>query len=70
MSRRPRSGSRPGRCSTCTSYLGILGRTAGGGGGPLKWAFLAVGLIATAVVAVLVGRKGRAMLAAKGVGGA
>ena len=52
-------------------YLGILGRTAGGGGGgPLKWAFLAAGLAATAVAAVLVGRKARAALAAKGVGGA
>lgn len=50
-------------------YLGILARTAGGGeeAGPLKWAFAAAGLVATAVVAVLIGRKARAVLAAKGV---
>ncbi len=49
-------------------YLGILGRTTGDGAGPLKWALVAAGLVATVVVAVLVGRKARAVLAAKGVG--
>lgn len=59
-------GIAPG--STLYVYLGFLGRTAGsGGGGPAKWAFAAVGLAATVAVAVLVGRKARAVLAAKGV---
>lgn len=48
-------------------YLGIIGRESGGDAGPLKWAFVAAGLVATAVVAILVGRKARAVLAAKGV---
>ena len=48
-------------------YLGIIGREAGADAGPLKWAFVAAGLVATVAVAVLVGRKARAVLAAKGV---
>ena len=50
-------------------YIGIAGRSAGDAG-PLTWAFIAAGLVATAAVAILVGRKARAMLAAKGVEGA
>ena len=50
-------------------YLGVIGRSAGEGAGPLTWAFIAVGLGATALVAVLVGRKARAALAGKGVDG-
>ena len=48
-------------------YLGIIARTSGGDAGPFKWALVAAGLVATAAVAVLVGRKARAVLAAKGV---
>lgn len=48
-------------------YLGIIGRSAAGEAGPLKWAFIAAGLVATAAVAVLVGRNARALLAAKGL---
>lgn len=48
-------------------YLGVIGRTAGQDAGPIKWAFIAAGLVATAVVAVVVGRKARAILNAKGV---
>lgn len=46
-------------------YLGAIGRSSGGGA--LKWAFAALGLVATIAAAVLVGRKARAMLAHKGV---
>ena len=45
-------------------YFGAAGRTSGG---PLAWAFLAFGLIATVAVTVLVGRKARAALARQGV---
>lgn len=48
-------------------YLGVIGRSAGAGGGPVKWAFLAAGLVATAAAAALVGRTARVILAGKGV---
>ena len=53
-------------------YLGIIGKAslAGGGsgaGGGLRWAFVAIGLAATVAVAVLIGRKARAVLERKGV---
>ena len=48
-------------------YLGVIGRSAGAGGGPVKWAFLAAGFAATAAAAALVGRKARAILAGKWV---
>ena len=47
-------------------YLGVIGR-ASSGGGALKWAFVALGLVATIAVTVLVGRRARAVLARKGV---
>ncbi|MEO7243496.1 MAG: FAD-dependent oxidoreductase [Variovorax sp.] len=51
-------------------YLGAAGKAAAGaGGGPLKWTFFAVGLIATIVVAVLVTKKAKEKLKDKGVGG-
>ncbi|HJU19839.1 MAG TPA: VTT domain-containing protein, partial [Stellaceae bacterium] len=46
-------------------YLGTLGKAAmegGGAGGMLKWALLAVGLLATAAVALLIARKAKAAL--------
>jgi len=46
-------------------YLGVIGKSSGGGA--LKWAFVALGLAATIAVAVLVGRKARAVLERKGV---
>jgi uncharacterized membrane protein YdjX (TVP38/TMEM64 family) len=46
-------------------YLGALGR--GSGGGPLEWAFLSVGLLATAIVAALVTRRAKSKLAEVGV---
>ena len=48
-------------------YLGVIGRTAGGNAGPLKWALVAAGLVATAIVAVLVGRRAQALLTVRGV---
>ncbi len=50
-------------------YIGVLARTAGGDAGPVKWLLVGAGLVATGLVAVLVGRKARAVLAIKGVGG-
>ncbi|MBA2408979.1 MAG: TVP38/TMEM64 family protein [Gammaproteobacteria bacterium] len=46
-------------------YLGAIGAAAGSGGsqgGLLKWAFFAIGLIATIVVTVLITRKAKARL--------
>ena len=53
-------------------YFGVLGKASlgdggNGAGGALKWAFVALGLAATVAMAVLVGRKARAVLAHKGV---
>jgi len=45
-------------------YLGALGNTSGG---PLTWVFFGVGLLATALVVVLVTRKAKAKLAEAGV---
>lgn len=47
-------------------YLGVAGR-AGSGGGALRWALVALGLLATVAVTLLVGRRARAVLARKGV---
>jgi uncharacterized membrane protein YdjX (TVP38/TMEM64 family) len=47
-------------------YLGALGNTAGEGG-PAKWVFFGVGLLATVVVVILVTRKARAKLREAGV---
>jgi uncharacterized membrane protein YdjX (TVP38/TMEM64 family) len=49
------------------TYLGALGNAAGDGG-PAKWAFFGVGLLATGVVVILVARKARAKLREAGVG--
>jgi uncharacterized membrane protein YdjX (TVP38/TMEM64 family) len=51
--------------TTLYVYFGMLGKAAveGGGGGPLQWALLAMGLVATAAVALLIARKARAALA-------
>jgi hypothetical protein len=43
-------------------YIGILGHAAAGEGGAGNVAFLAAGLVATAVTAFLVTRKARAKL--------
>lgn len=48
------------------TYLGALGNAAGDGG-PAKWAFFGVGLLATIVVVILVSRKARAKLREAGV---
>lgn len=48
-------------------YLGMLGRTAGHDAGPLRWALLGAGLLATLAVAVVIGRKARRTLLDKGV---
>jgi uncharacterized membrane protein YdjX (TVP38/TMEM64 family) len=45
-------------------YLGALGRASGG---PLEWGFFGVGLLATAIVVLLVARKAKAKLARAGV---
>ena len=45
-------------------YLGALGNTSGG---PLEWLFFLVGLLATAIVALLVTRKAKEKLAEAGV---
>lgn len=47
-------------------YLGVAGR-AGSGGGALRWALVALGLLATVAVTLLVGRRARAVLARKGL---
>lgn len=46
-------------------YLGMMGKAAAEGesGGALKWILLAIGLLATAAVAVLIARKAKAALA-------
>lgn len=50
-------------------YLGAAGKAASGEGiSALEWTFLAVGLIATLVVAVLVTKKAKAKLQEHGVG--
>jgi uncharacterized membrane protein YdjX (TVP38/TMEM64 family) len=46
-------------------YLGVLGSAASGG--PAKWALLAVGLVATVLVAVLIARKAKAKLRQAGL---
>ncbi|ASJ76101.1 TVP38/TMEM64 family protein [Granulosicoccus antarcticus] len=49
-------------------YLGAIGSAAGGdSGGPAKWVFFGVGLLATIVVVVLVTRKAKAKLDDYGV---
>ena len=49
-------------------YLGAAGKAASGdGGGALRWAFLAVGLLATIIVTVFVTRKATAKLSQAGV---
>lgn len=53
--------------TTLYLYLGVIGRSASQGGSPVKWALIAAGLVATAAVAILVGRKARAALTQKGV---
>ncbi len=42
-------------------YLGIVGRSAGSAG-PAKWVLLGLGLLATVLVTVMVGRRARAVL--------
>ena len=52
-------------------YLGVLGRAAGNGsgsGGLFKWALFGTGLLATAIVVVLVARRAATKLAGAGVG--
>ncbi len=48
-------------------YLGVAGRAASGGAGPVRWALVALGLAATVAATLLVGRRARAVLARKGV---
>ena len=48
------------------TYLGVLGG-ATADAGPVKWVFLALGLIATVVVAVLIARKARQKLLEAGI---
>ena len=48
-------------------YVWIASLGAGGGGGPAKWAFFAVGIAATLAVTILVGRKAKAKLAEHGL---
>jgi len=48
-------------------YLGVAGRAASGGFGPVRWALLGLGLAATVAVTLLVGRRARAVLARRGV---
>jgi hypothetical protein len=45
-------------------YLGALGNTLGG---PLEWGFIGVGLVATAIVALVVTRKAKEKLAEVGI---
>src|SRR3954467_4931770 len=49
------------------TYLGVLGGAAAEAG-PLKWAFFALGLVATLILTVLIARKGREKLREAGVG--
>jgi uncharacterized membrane protein YdjX (TVP38/TMEM64 family) len=53
---------------TLNVYLASLGAKTGEGG-MVNWMLLAIGLVATAVVVVLVGRKARAKLREHGIGG-
>jgi uncharacterized membrane protein YdjX (TVP38/TMEM64 family) len=46
-------------------YLGALGKVSGG---PIEWAFLAVGLLATAAAVILVARKAKTKLAQTRIG--
>lgn len=49
-------------------YLGAAGKAAAGeSSGPLKWAFMAVGLVATVAVAIFVTKKAREKLKQHGV---
>jgi uncharacterized membrane protein YdjX (TVP38/TMEM64 family) len=48
------------------TYVGALGNAAGDGG-PAKWAFFGIGLLATVIVVILVTRKARAKLREAGV---
>lgn len=48
------------------TYIGVLGGESGQAG-PARWALFALGLAATALVAVLVARKARAKLAEAGI---
>ena len=48
-------------------YLGVAGRAASGGAGPVRWALIGLGVTATVAVTLLVGRRARAVLARKGV---
>ena len=48
--------------------LGALGHNDGGKGAAWKWSFFAVGILATAITAVIVTRKAKAKLAESGVG--
>ncbi|MDB5509641.1 MAG: associated Golgi protein [Hyphomicrobiales bacterium] len=53
------------------TYIGVLGRTASEGEtSVLHWVFLGFGLAATVLVVVLISRKAREKLSAKGVGDA
>jgi len=47
-------------------YLGVIGKVSAEAGA-LKWAFVALGLLATVAVAVMVGRRAQRVLALKGV---
>ena len=50
-------------------YLGAAGKAASSGGtSALEWTFLALGLVATIVVAVFVTKKAKAKLREHGVG--
>jgi uncharacterized membrane protein YdjX (TVP38/TMEM64 family) len=50
-------------------YVGAAGKAASGdGASTLEWSFLAIGLVATVVVAVIVTKKASAQLKAHGVG--
>ncbi len=48
-------------------YLGVAGRAAPGGIGPVRWALLGLGLAATVAATLLVGRRARAVLARTGL---
>ena len=48
-------------------YLGVAGRAASGGVGPVRWALVGLGFAATVAVTLLVGRRARAVLARKGL---
>ncbi len=51
-------------------YIGMIGQAVGSGdasGGPLKWGFFGIGLLATVVVVVLVTRKAFTKLKRAGI---